>query len=91
MLHPNIQFKYMTVISHLRHEIQNENDSNKYFVIGKILTLVWKFIYLVLQSYGTWCECYIYIEDDYDIPLQIVRKLLTLYMYELFFNLICMF
>lgn len=40
MLHPKIHSKYMTVISHLRHEIQNENDLNKYFVIGKILTLV---------------------------------------------------
>ena len=69
MLHPKIHSKYMAVISHLRHEIQNENDLNKYFVIGKILTLVWKFIYLVLKSYETWYECYIYIEGDCDIPL----------------------
>ena len=40
MLHPKIHFKYMTVISQLRYEIQNKNDSNKHFVIGKILTLV---------------------------------------------------
>ena len=40
MLHPKIHSKYITVISQFRYEIQNENDSNKYFVIGKILTLV---------------------------------------------------